>query len=521
MSRITSVADLVRVHGATRPDDLALTASGISRTFAQLDARSSQVAQALAAEHIGRNDRVAFLDKNSAEFFDTLFGAAKVGAVTVPVSWRLSAREIAAILNDADARMLIVGQEFADVIASIEDDLPGLRRIIVVGDHRRYQPHEHWLQSQPPVDPGTGAGPGDVALQLYTSGTTGQPKGVMLSQHNLLSLMKPGGPVLRLGDQSVNLVAMPLFHIAGIGYALVGMYTGCHTVLLREVDPLEMLRLIGEHRVSNFFAVPAVLQLILGVPDIGSRDFSALRCVVYGASPISEQVLSRALTTFGCEFIQVYGLTETTGTVALLPPDDHAPDSPKAHRLRSTGRAAPGAELRVVVPGTDEDAHPGEVGEIWVRSPQNMVGYWNRPQATADVITPEGWLRSGDAGYFDADGYLYLHDRMKDMIISGGENVYPAEVENVLMSHPDVADVGVIGVPSERWGETVKAIVVKAPAAEATPAELIEFARTNLAHYKCPTSVDFVDELPRNPSGKILKRVLREPYWDRAERAIN
>jgi acyl-CoA synthetase (AMP-forming)/AMP-acid ligase II len=242
--------------------------------------------------------------------------------------------------------------------------------------------------------------------------------------------------------------------------------------------------------------------------------------LLYGASPISEQVLADSVRTFGCDFLQAYGLTETTGTVVILPAEDHDPDGPNRHRLRAAGRPVPGTEARVVDAATGEDQPVGEVGEIWIRGPLVMKGYWNMPEATADAIIEGGWFRTGDAGYFDDDGYIYLYDRVKDMIVSGGENVYPAEVENALMSHPGVADAAVIGVPDDRWGETPKAMVVRASGSEVTEAELIAHCKERLATFKCPTSVDWLDALPRNPSGKILKKDLREPFWAGRERRI-
>jgi acyl-CoA synthetase (AMP-forming)/AMP-acid ligase II len=266
--------------------------------------------------------------------------------------------------------------------------------------------------------------------------------------------------------------------------------------------------------------VPAVIQFLLATPDVADTDFSSLDLIVYGASPISEEVLKGAIRTFGCRFMQAYGMTETTGGVVLLPPEDHDPDGPNAHRLRAAGKAGPGCEVRVVDPEGLDDVPVGSVGEILIRSPQNMKGYWMMPEATAETILPDGWLRTGDAGYLDDDGYVYIHDRVKDMIISGGENIYPAEVENCLMSHPGVADVAVIGVPDERWGETPLAIVVRTPDTDVGADEIIAYARENLAHFKCPTSVDFADELPRNPSGKLLKKDLRAPYWEGRNRAV-
>jgi long-chain acyl-CoA synthetase len=244
-----------------------------------------------------------------------------------------------------------------------------------------------------------------------------------------------------------------------------------------------------------------------------------LRAVVYGASPITDEVLKKSLATFGCHFIQVYGMTETTGAITQLDPSEHDPEG-RPDVLRSCGKPYPWVELRIVDADTGQDAATGAVGELWTRSPQNMKGYWNKPDETAATLLPDGWLRTGDAGYFDDEGFVYLYDRVKDMVVSGGEYVYPAEVENVLMSHPGVADVAVIGVPHERWGETVKAIVVPAAGTSPTPEELIGFARERLAHFKCPTSVDFAETLPRNPSGKLLMRELREPYWRGHDRRI-
>jgi long-chain acyl-CoA synthetase len=264
-----------------------------------------------------------------------------------------------------------------------------------------------------------------------------------------------------------------------------------------------------------------VIQFVLMVPGVDEADFSTMEVLVYGASPISEEILTKAIRTFGCDFLQAYGMTETTGGCVLLPPDDHDPDGPNAHRLRAAGKPGPNTEVRVVDAATFEDMPTGEVGEIIIRSPQNMKGYWHMPEATAETIRDGGWLRTGDAGYLDADGYLYIHDRVKDMIISGGENVYPAEVENALMAHPAIADVAVIGVPDERWGETPKAVVVRAAGSDVSAEDVISFARGRVAHYKCPTSVDFVDALPRNPSGKVLKKDLRAPYWEGRERAVN
>ncbi|MEY2399725.1 MAG: hypothetical protein QOJ00_2899 [Actinomycetota bacterium] len=518
MTAIYSLAELARTHAAERGDKPAITFEDRTVTFRELNERSNQVANALAAEGVGTADRVAILDKNSVEYFELLFGGAKLNAVNVAVNWRLAAPEIAQILDDSQASVVVVGQAFTGVLDAIAKDLSA-KKIVVVGGHDGYEAYDEWVDAQPASDPGAEPAPDDVCFQLYTSGTTGLPKGVMLTNDNLFSVMESVGD-FGITENSVNLVAMPLFHIGGSGYAMVGMYTGCHSVLLREVDPAAMLALIPEKRVSNMFAVPAVLQFMLMVSGVNDIDFSSLETICYGASPISVEVLAGSIKTFGSKFVQLYGMTETTGAVVALMPEDHDPGGPGEYKLRAAGKAMKGVELRIVDPDTDGDATTGDVGEIWVRSRQNMRGYWRKDAETANTLTTDGWVKTGDAGYLDADGYLYIHDRVKDMIISGGENIYPAEVENCLMSHPGIADVAAFGVPSEKWGESVHAAVVKAQGAEPTPDDIIAFARERLAHFKCPTSVTYVDALPRNPSGKILRRELRAPFWADRERSI-
>ena len=315
----------------------------------------------------------------------------------------------------------------------------------------------------------------------------------------------------------VGLVCMPQYHIAGVMMGCLGVATGCRSVVVREVNPGEILLLIPNERVTMTFFVPAVLLLLLQAPGCRQTDFSSLRHIGYGASPIPLDLLRNAVATFRCGFGQVYGMTETTGAITNLPPEDHDPAG--TSRMRSCGRPIAAAEIKVV-DDVGRELPTGQVGEIVCRSRLNMKGYWNLPDETARTIQGE-WLHSGDAGYFDGDGYLYIYDRVKDMIVSGGENVYPAEVESALFGHPAVADVGVIGVPDARWGEAVKAIIVRTSGAEVTAEELIAFARERIAGYKLPKSIAFIDSLPRNPSGKILKRELRAPYWQGQERQVH
>ncbi|HHY50033.1 MAG TPA: long-chain fatty acid--CoA ligase [Alphaproteobacteria bacterium] len=326
------------------------------------------------------------------------------------------------------------------------------------------------------------------------------------------------------GDDSIMLNSLPSFHIAGAGFGIMTFAHGGTSVMMPDFDPAKVLDAIEQHRITHCFLVPAMIQFALQVPGADRRDYSSLRSISYGASPISERVLVDALKTFRCKFMQVYGLTETTGAISVLPPEDHVTEGPRAALLRSAGKAMPGVEIGVFDPASGERLPDEQVGEIWIRSAQNMKGYWRNPKATAEAFRDLdadgiGWFRSGDAGYMRGE-YVFMHDRLKDMIVSGGENIYPAEVENTLMKHPAVADGAIIGVPDDTWGEAVKAIVVLKPGVEATGADIIAFMRERIAHYKCPRSVDIVEAIPRNPSGKILKRVLREPYWKGRDRNV-
>jgi acyl-CoA synthetase (AMP-forming)/AMP-acid ligase II len=521
---ITTLDEVLRVHSKVRPDKIAMRADDRTWTYAELYAESSRVAQGLLAEGVSPQERVAFLDRNVPEYFSLLFGAAMVNAVTLAVNWRLAAPEMEYIINHAQARVLLIGEEFLGHLAKME--LETVKRVLVVGEGGELTRYEDWFMEHDPVDPELGCDDKDTCYQLYTSGTTGLPKGVELTHRNLMVAMEVGATNWSIDEASVNMVAMPLFHIAGSGWAVGGFCQGAESILVRDMNPAEVLRLIETCGVTNSLFVPAVLQMLCATPGVEATDFSSLRSIVYGASPISEEVLARSMKVFGCGFIQVYGLTETTGAITAMSEEDHDPGGPKAHLLRSAGKPWGDAKIRIVDAETNRDLPAEEVGEIWVWSSQNMKGYWRNPDATAESY-PEGrdkngvgWFRTGDAGYMRG-GYLYIHDRVKDMILSGGENIYPAEIENVLMAHPAIADAAVIGVPSQKWGESVKAIIVEAPGEKASDETIIAYCRERLANYKCPSSVDRIEALPRNPSGKILKTDLREPYWKGHGRRVN
>jgi acyl-CoA synthetase (AMP-forming)/AMP-acid ligase II len=309
---------------------------------------------------------------------------------------------------------------------------------------------------------------------------------------------------------------MPLFHVGGSSYALVGLYTGGTVVVTREADPAALLDVIEQEEITHIFLVPALIGVLMSMGDRAVRVLGRLELLSYGASPMPLPLLRRCIAAFGSRMVQVYGMTEVAGVATVLPAEDHVLDGSE-ERLTSAGRPLPSVQVKVADPATGDELPPGALGELWLRTTHTMNGYWHKPEETAQVMRADGWLRTGDAAIIDSDGYVYIRDRIKDMIISGGENIYPAEVERVLAEHSAVAEVAVIGVPDDTWGEAVKAVAVPAPGAEPDPAELIAFCRDRLAHYKCPTSVDFLDALPRNPTGKILKRQLREPYWRQAE----
>ncbi|WP_309644260.1 long-chain-fatty-acid--CoA ligase [Phenylobacterium sp.] len=506
---LNCVADVARRHAVIRPDAQALWFEGEAISYAQFDALSSQCAQALLAAGVQPGDRVGTLSKGNAEFFVLWFGCLKARACLTPVNWRLAPPEIAFILKDAGCRLMVVGPDYAETIAGL--DLPDLAKVIQFGPDFRA-----WIAAQPATDPGLAAVADDDVIQLYTSGTTGLPKGVQLTETNYKACFEGATQVWGQFDADDGvLVAMPLFHVAGANLGMLSLLQGARTVVMREVDIGLLLKMIEAHRIKHAFMAPAIINMVLQHPAQGEADLSSLRHIYYGASPISEEVLTRAQARFNSDFMQLYGLTETIGGGTYLPPEAH---DPALGKLRACGKPTPGYEIRVRLDG--RDAETGEVGEIEIRSAGIMKGYWNRPEATAEAICPEGWFKSGDAGFFDADGYLFIHDRVKDMIVSGGENIYPAEVENVLMGHPHVADAAVIGVPDERWGEAVKAIIVLRPGAEADTASVIEHCRGQIAGFKSPKSVDYVAVLPRNPSGKVLRRELRDPYWQGRTRNV-
>lgn len=509
--QIDTIAAIVRTHSENAPDRSALRSADRSLTYAEFDALTNRTANALAATGVREGDRIVFLDYNSVDHFVVFFAAAKLGAIFVPVNWRLSASEIAAIIADSGATTAIIGPPFLDTVVSVRSALPAVKNLLGCGISRPADSIADLYPlaaAAPDHDPRASVCGDDVAVLLYSSGTTGRPKGVMLTHDGMIVHARSTAAMWRIDEDAQLLAAMPLFHVGGGGWALTGLYRGAGVRVLRDVTAATAWRALVEESVTHTFFVPAMIQQLLAAPDRPSRDELSLKVLLYGASPIAVPVLREAIALFGPVFIQGYGLTEGGGSLAHLGQEAHDPHEANL-LLGSCGRPDPGVELRIVAPDSWDDRAPYEVGEIVVRSGQNMKGYWNLDSETAAALTSDNWLRTGDAGYLDDNGYMYLHDRIKDMIVAGGENVYPAEIENVLMAHPDVTDVAVVGAPHELWGETPLAFVVRSPGSDLSEQEVIDYCRKHLARYKCPTLVSWLDELPRNGAGKLLKRELR------------
>ncbi|MFG3168569.1 AMP-binding protein [Streptomyces sp. NPDC048200] len=506
--------DAIRVHARERGTSAALVCSDRTIHYADLHTRTNRLARALLSA-APAGSRIGFLARTRTEAAEIMTATAKAGLVAVPLNWRLAVPELTAVAHDAELRILLVEPEFRAAADAACASLPGLRLVVIGTSHDPDVPaYEDWLAAHPDDDPGRGgaADADEVFLQIYTSGTTGTPKGVLLTHGNFFA----DGTELEeyLWDaESVALNALPMFHIGGLGWLRVALTAGAASLMVPDFMPEAVAEAIDRAGVTHAFLVPSVLHLLTGLPDIDRRDFSRLRLITYGSAPITPALLRRSMTVFGCHFMGKYGLTEGGGTVTQLPPHDHASDGPAMRLLTSVGKPRRGVDVVIADVVTGRPVPAGTPGEIRVRSRHNTPGYWKRPAETAELYDADGLLRTGDGGYLDEDGYLYLTDRIKDMIVSGGENVYPAEVEAVLAEHPAVAEAAVVAVPDPVWGEAVTAVVVlRHGVARPTEQELIDFTRPRIASYKKPRHVHVVEALPRNPGGKVLKRELRTAF---------
>lgn len=519
---IPTLADLPRMQAARYGARTAFIAGERQITYAEFDASVNRVANGLIGEGVARGARVALLDKDSVQGFEVLFGSAKAGAVALGINWRLAAPEISYIINDAQAEILFVGREFFPKVEAMAQELKSVRKIIAIsGQHTDWPGYEQWRDERAETDPLVQVDEQDVAVQMYTSGTTGNPKGVQLAHYSFFAVLaemeRRGINWIDWSEEDVNLLVIPSFHIGGLWWAVRGLAAGAKNVVMDAFTGWQTLAFIQRYRVTKTCLVPSMMQLMLVEPDCPKTDFSSLQYVVYGGSPIPLELLQQAMRTFNCWHAQIYGMTETGNAAVSLPPEDHDPLGNE--RMAAAGKPFPGVEVRVIDEGGNS-VPPRTIGEICLKSPANMVGYWNQREATAKTLI-NGWIHTGDAGYLDQDGYVYICDRVKDMIIYAGENVYPAEVERAIYSHEAVAEVAVIGVPDQRWGESIKALVVLKPGASATAGQIIAHARRQIADFKAPKSVDFVDSLPHTASGKLRKGELRAPYWQGHERKVN
>jgi acyl-CoA synthetase (AMP-forming)/AMP-acid ligase II len=502
-----------------KPDEVAITYLGRTWTWAEFDDRIRRCAGALAERGIGRGDVVAFLDKNHPACVETTLAAASLGAATAIINFRLAGNEMDYVLNDSGAKLLIVGTDLKGAVEAILDRLPNVAHVIeVTPEGTAGDQYEAMLAAATPHGRSPDVVPTDVCVIMYSSGTTGNPKGIRLTQANLVAHTLNAG-TFDFEPDDKNMVSMPLFHVGGTSYAQFGIHAGIPSLMTRDVDGAALAGALMAGATRTFL-VPAVLGKVLEMGPDAVKLFSTLRTFVYGASPMPPALLKSALEAWpDTDFIQVYGLTEVCGAITQLSPEVHR-DAAHPERLTSAGQAAREVEVRVVNPDTLVDVEPGQPGELWFRTPQLMEGYHNKPEATAETITADGWFRTGDIGRVDDQGFIFVEDRLKDMIISGGENIYSVEVERTLTDHPAVLDAAVFGIPDDKWGESVKAAVELAAGAQVTPEELIAWCKDKLAGYKCPRSVDIFEVLPRNPTGKLLKKDLRKPYWENRDRAI-
>lgn len=482
--------------------------TGARYTFAEMNARCNRIANALTVQGIKPGDRVAFLMMNSIEFMESYFAVAKLGAVIVPLNWRLVPDELEFILKDSGAETLIYGTEFLNNVEELHSR--GIKTDVKIwiqfdgGDQRSPFALDYTQLQQAASDdePKIGGEEEDMLYIMYTSGTTGLPKGVIHTHNSALWGVLTIFSTAEMRYKDRYLMALPMFHVGALTPLTVNVYGGVTSVVMRQFDPLRTWQLIDGEKISVMLAVPAMLNFMLQVPEFEKFDYSNLRWCMSGASPVPVSLIE-SYADKGIQIQQIYGLTETCGPACLISTDD------AIRKAGSTGKAFFHTEVRVV-DESGANVAPGEAGEVVVRGKHVMVGYWNRPDATAETIK-DGWLYTGDIAEWDADGYIYIRDRTKDMIISGGENIYPAEIENVILSHPKVGEVAVIGQPSEVWGESPLAVVVKADPS-LTPAEVMQHCDGKLSRFKLPRGVEFIGEIPRNPSGKVLKRLLRDQF---------
>ena len=517
-----SMTQLVRRTAQNHGGVLATHDGDRSQTWAEFSERIARFAGGLHNLGVEAGDRVAILALNSDRYMEFMFGVPWAGAVFVPVNTRLAGPEIAYWLNDSGSKVLLVDGNFAGAVAAIRDQLESLEHLVFIDDGavpEGCMPYAELVSA--PAVPDAGRGDDDLAGLFYTGGTTGRSKGVMLSHRNLVCNVLQALPVVgsRVGERSLHVA--PMFHIADGFTCMIAATMAHQNYILPAFEPLATMRAIAEHRIDRVLMVPTMVNMFVNHEQVEDHDLSSLSTVIYGASPMPEAVITRALEVLPeARFFQAYGQTEASPLLTVLGAEYHTIEGEHAGKLKSAGRSVPGVDL-VILDDDGNEVAPGTVGEICAKGPNVMLGYRNLEEQTRAALK-DGWLHTGDGGYLDEDGFLFIVDRVKDMIVSGGENVFSAEVENVIYQHPEVDQCAVIGIPSEKWGEQVHAIVVPKPETAPTEESIITFCREQIAGYKCPRGVTFREEpLPLSGAGKILKTELRAPFWEGVDRAVN
>jgi len=519
-----NVAALLTKAARTFPKKLAMVHGTRKVTFREMNRRANRLANGLRALDIGQGDNVAILQYNYPETLESIFACFKAGCGAVPINWRLHPNEFAFIVDHSEAKAVILSEEFNETIGDIRERIPRATALIsLTGSSKGLLDYEDFLSAGSDEFSDARVEPDDLAWLFYTSGTTGLPKGAMLTHRNLLAMTMnfyadicPG-----LGPEDVILHGAPLSHGSGL-YALPNIAKGATNVILdsKSFDPELVFQSMEMYRVTNMFAAPTMLRLMVEDPTVDRYDHNSMRALNYGGAPMLVEDLKVAMEKLGPCLVQLFGQAESPMTITYLPHRDHVlkGTEKQMNRLASAGIARTDVEVGIF-DAEDEELTHGETGEIVTRSDLVMKGYWRNPEATAETLRG-GWLHTGDMGYMDEEGYLFIMDRSKDMIISGGENIYPREIEEVLIRHPAVREVAVIGIPDPKWGEAIKAVVSLKPGKAAAEEELIAFCKDHIASYKKPKSVDFVQDLPKNNYGKIVKRELRAKYWQEKDRKV-
>ena len=503
------------------PEKTAAIEGRTRYTFAQFNERVNRLANAICAMGLVEGDRMAVLNHNCFQYIELYFAAAKSGTPLVPLNFRFSPDELAYVMNDSGAKALFFGKDYAPSVEFLRKDAPAIKHFICINAQLSgAENYDEIIVGSHAGEPARRLDENDVAILCYTGGTTGKPKGVMTTHRNVITSCYNTVVERELSNRDVFLNALPVFHAGGANSMFAFAFLGATNIFMSTSGIDTILQTVEAHHVTDFVLVPTQIMSLLENPHIGKYDLSSVKTIYYGTAPISVEPLKKMMRLMKCRLSQTYGMTETFVPVSILKPEDHVleGDPDAVLRVGSAGRAVMGVKVKIV-DDSDQEVETGQVGEIIVSGSNVMKGYWNLPELTREVLK-NGWLHTGDMGKMDKLGYLYVVDRKKEMIISGGENIYAKEVEDVLSSHPEVSHAAVIGVPDDKWGEAVKGLVIREKGSQVSEKELIDFCKNRLANYKKPRSIEFMEEFPKSTAGKVLKRELRQKYWQGREKKI-